>query len=52
MKSRTPADVITGVLGGNGGAVAPGLAGSVGVRPGNSISARPANTIGMEGKSK
>lgn len=35
-KSRTPADVITGVLGNRGG-VAPGLAGSIGVRPGNAI---------------
>ena len=51
VRSRTPVDVITGVLGDNGG-VAPGLAGSVGVRPGNSISSRPANTIGTGGKSK
>jgi hypothetical protein len=36
-KSKTPADVITGVLGGNGG-IAQGLAGSIGARPGNAIS--------------
>ncbi len=43
-KSKTPADVISGVLGDKGG-VATGLAGSIGVRPGNAIS-------GIGGKSK
>ncbi len=44
VKSKTPADVISGVLG-NGGGMAPGLAGSIGVRPGNAA-------LGIGGKSK
>ncbi len=37
-KSKKPSDVITGVLGGNTGGVAQGLAGSVGIKPGSAAS--------------